>query len=140
MLFRSVSTVPIDVVKDEMAQAIRQKYPDTFEVHLAKKASCFGIQYCKGMVVVHGSAYGLPEFAEIFQMCVINDKLFLFVNVLCGWYSDHYRAYNPSPTKELKLLALDELTDDYPLSDYRVGTSRMVTLKRHILIKGWLMT
>lgn len=38
----NVSTVPIDVVKDEMAQAIRQKYPDTFEVHLAKKPSSYG--------------------------------------------------------------------------------------------------
>lgn len=133
-----VSNVPIDVVKDEMAQAIRQKYPDTHEVHLAKKASSCGVAYSKGMIVVHGSKSGLPEFAEIFQMCVINDRLFLIVNVMCAWYNEHYRAFALDlPSKAMKLLALDELMDVYPLSDYRVGTRHMVTLKRHIIIKGW---
>lgn len=63
-----VSTVPIDVVKDEMAQAIQQRYPDTNEVHLAKKASSSGITYCKGRILVHGTECGLPEFSEIYQM------------------------------------------------------------------------
>lgn len=83
-------------------------------------------------------ASGLPEFAEIIQMCVINEELFLIVKMLCGWYSAHYRAFelSSSPSREIKLVALSELTDTYPLADYIVGSSRMVTLKRHILIKG----
>lgn len=132
-----VSTVPIDVVKDEMAQAIQQRYPDTNEVYPAKKASSCGITYCKGMIVVLVSECGLPEFSKIFQMCVIDDRLFLIVNVLCAWYNEHYRAFAlEQPSKTIKLIALEELMDTYPLSDYRVGGSRMLTLKSHIIIKG----
>lgn len=83
----SVSTVPVDVLKEEVAQAIRSKYPNTSEVHLAKNASSSGIAYSKGMIVAYGSASGLPEFAEIIQMCVINEELFLIMKMLCRWYS-----------------------------------------------------
>lgn len=132
-----VSTVPIDVVKDEMAQAIQQRFPDTNEVHLVKKATSCGITYCKRMIVVHGTESGLPEFSEIFQMCVIDDRLFLIVDVLCAWYNEHYRAFAlEQSSKKMKLVALEELMDIYPLCDYRVGRSRMVTLKRHIVIRG----
>lgn len=73
-------------------------------------------------------------------MCVINEELFLIVEVLCGWYSEHYTAFelSLSPSRETKLVALSELSDSCPLADYLVGSSRMVTLKSHICIKGWL--
>lgn len=136
----NVSTVPVDALKEEVAQAIKSKHPNTSEVHPAKSASSSGIAYSKGMIVAHGSVSGLPEFAEIMQMCVINEELFLIVEVLCGWYSGHYRAFelSLSPSRETKLVALSELNDNCPLADYLVGSSRMVTLKRHICIKGWL--
>lgn len=137
----NVSTVPVDVLKEEVAWAIRSKYPNTCEVYLAKNATISGITYSKGMIVAHGSAGCLAEFAEIIQMCIINENLFFIVKVLLGWYNEHYRAFelNSSPSREVKFLALSELTDTYPLADYMVGSTRMVTLKRHILVKGWLM-
>ncbi|XP_051813200.1 uncharacterized protein LOC127536542 isoform X4 [Acanthochromis polyacanthus] len=136
-----VSTVPVDLLKDEVARAIHLKYPNTDEVNLAKNATYWGIAYSKGMIVAHGSACGLPEFAEIIQMCIIDGNLFVIVRVLCAWYIEHYRAFELrlSPAREVKLLALSELTDAYPLAAYMVGSSRMVTLKRHIHIKGWLL-
>lgn len=84
---------------EEVDHAIRSKYPNTSEVHLAKNASSGGIAYSKGMIVAYGSASGLPEFAEIVQMCVIE---------LCGWYIEHYRAFelSLSPSRETKLVAL----------------------------------
>lgn len=134
----NVSTVPLDVLKEEVAQAVRTKYPNTSEVHLAKAALSNGIAYSKGMVVAYGSVGGLPEFAEIKHVCVISEKLFLIVQMLCGWYTEHYRAFelSSSPARELKLVAVTELSDSYPLADYMVGANRMVTLKRHILVKG----
>lgn len=138
----NVSTVPVDVLKEEVAEAIKLKCPGTSEVHLAKNASSSGIVYSNGMIVAYGSAGGLPEFAEIIQMCVINERLFFIVKVLCGWYCEHYRAseLSLSPSREIKLVALSELADPYPLAWYMVGSSRMVTLKRHIIIKGRLNT
>lgn len=63
-----VSTLPVDVLEEEMAQAIRLKYPNISEVQLAERASSSGIAYKEGMIVVHGSTSGLPELAEIIQM------------------------------------------------------------------------
>lgn len=79
------------------------------------------------MIVVHVTESGLPEFSEIFQMCVIDDRLFFIVNVLCVWYNEHYRAF--ALEQSLKTMKLEELI---PLNDYQVGRSRMVTIKRHI--------
>lgn len=135
------SPVPVDLLKEDVCQAIRSKHPGTCEVYLAKNVSVIGITYSEGMIVTHGSTSGLPEFTEIIQMCVINENLFLIVKVLCGWYNEHYRAFelSMSPSREIKLLALSELCDTYPLADYMIGPIRMVTLKRHIIIKGWLI-
>ena len=63
----SVSTVPVDVLQEDIVQAVRSKYPSTSEMHLANNASSSGIAYSKGMIVAHGSASGMPEFAEILQ-------------------------------------------------------------------------
>ena len=92
----SVSTVPVDVLQEGVVQAVRSKYPSTSEMHLANNASSSGIAYSKGMIVAHGSASGMPEFAEILQVCFINEEMFLIVKVLCGWYSAHYRAFELS--------------------------------------------
>lgn len=103
----NVSTVPVDVLREELAHAIRSKYPNTSEVHLAKNATSGGIPYSKGTIVAYGSASGLPEFAEIVQMCVVNE-LFLIVKVLCGLCIEHYRAFelSLSPSRQTKLVAL----------------------------------
>lgn len=62
---------PVDALKEKVAQAIRSKFPNTSEVHLAKNGSSSGIAHSKSMIVAYGSASGLPEFAEIIQMCVV---------------------------------------------------------------------
>lgn len=132
----SVSTVPVDVLNEEVALSIKRKYPDVTEVNLAKNVSSNGLNYRNGMIVAHGSTGGLPEFAEILQMCIVKDQLSFIVRVLCAWYRDHFRAFEltPSPGKEVALIELAELADTYPLADYMVGGIRMVTLKRHIIV------
>lgn len=94
------------------------------------------------MLVACGSTAGIPEFAEILQMCIKGDELSFIVRLLCAWYRDHFGAFEltSSPGKEIALVRLEELTDCYPLVAYTVGSKRMVTLKRHIVIKGMLYT
>ncbi len=79
----SVSTVPVDVLRKVVAQAITSKYPNTSEVHLAKNASSSGRAHSKNMIVAYGSTSGFQEFAEIIQMRVINEELSLTVNMMC---------------------------------------------------------
>lgn len=43
-----------------------------------------------------------------------------------------------SPDRKVALVQFEELRDCYPLVAYTVGSRRMVTLKRHIVIKGMI--
>lgn len=85
------------------------------------------------MIIVHGFVGGLPDFAEIVQMCVLKDGLTFIVKKLSSWYREHYRfsELDPSP-RDVSVIELSQLVDRYPLCDYKVGTLRMVTLKRYI--------
>lgn len=132
-----VSTVPVEILKEDVALSFTQKYPDATVVNLAQNVSVDGINYRNGMVIAHGSVGGLPEFAEIVQMCVLKDRLEFIVKKIPSWYREHYRAFqlDPSP-KGVSLIDLSELADRYPLSDYKIGALRMVTLKRYIHSSG----
>jgi len=131
-----VSTLPVDVLNKEVVADLGHKYPGISEVHLAKNVTNNGINYRTGMLISFRSAGGLPEFAEILQMCIVKNSLHFVVKILCAWYQEHFRAFQltVSPDREVALVDLEQLTDAYPLYDYMVGGRRMVTLKRHILI------
>lgn len=124
----------MDVLKQEIAQTIEQKFPGTTEVHLAKCVSSKGVNYRNGMIVAHGSTSGLPDFAEIIHICIVHKSLCFVLKRLSGWYREHFRSFELSacPAGETVLIELCELADYYPLADYFVGDLRMVTLKRHI--------
>lgn len=74
------------------------------------------------MILIYGSLGGLPEFCEILQMVILQDKLIFIVKRLSGWYIEHYRAYDlkTSPGKEVELLEPQDLHDSYPLADYKI--------------------
>lgn len=131
-----ISEVPIDVLNDDVVNMMSQKYPEITTVNIAQSATVNGIKYKKGMIVVHGSCGSLPEFSEIIQLCIIKDDLSLIIKKLTSWYRDHYRAFELHPTRQFIVVGLKELSDQYPLVDYRVGTLRMVTLKRFVHVTG----
>lgn len=83
------STVPLDVLKEELAQAFKQRNPFVSEIHIAKNVCRKGIQYRPGMIVAYGSCGGLPEFGEIHQICILQQGLFFVLKLLCGWYCEH---------------------------------------------------
>lgn len=131
-----VSTVPLDVLRKELAQAFKERDPDVSEIHLAKNLWSKGINYRPGMVVAYGSEGGLPEFGEIYQICILQQRLFFVLKLLCGWFCEHYGAFQltPSPAREFRLVEIAELVDEYPLAAYVVGGVKMVTLKRAICV------
>lgn len=69
------------------------------------------------MVVAHGQCSGLPEFGEIVQMIVLQDKPLLMVRRLDACCTEHYRVYVlvQSYDKKIDLLEHHDLTDPYPL-------------------------
>lgn len=88
------------------------------------------------MIIAHGSTSGLPDFGEILQIYIVQERLCFMVRRLSGWCKEHFRAFelNACPVRDIILVELGELADDYPLADYFVRPLRMVTLKRHISI------
>ncbi|KAK0144205.1 hypothetical protein N1851_017432 [Merluccius polli] len=129
-----VSTLPVEVINQDIAQAVKQKYPHMDTVDLAKNVSYNGFNYRIGMVVAHGSLAGLPEFCEIVHMIVLQETLIFIVKKLDAWYLEHYRSYAlvMSTTRQLRLVEAHELTDSYPLAHYMVGGRRLISLKRYI--------
>lgn len=129
-----VSTLPIDVINEDITWAVKQKYPQMETVNLAKSVFYNGLNYRIGMVLSHGSLAGLPEFCEIVHMIVEQETLLFIVKNLDTWYLEHYRAYDlvTSTTRVLKLVGLHELTDHYPLNYYMIGGRRLISLKRYI--------
>lgn len=56
---------------------------------------------------------------------------------LCGqvfisWYDEHCQGFQLVSKELVVFVEQKNLTDVYPLSDYKVGLRHMVTLKRHI--------
>ncbi len=89
------------------------------------------------MIVVHGSAGGLPEFGEVVQMVVAVERSSSFIIRECGaWYMEHFKAFELCSTPQVSLIQLGALIDLYPLAGYWIGGQRMVALKRFIHIQG----
>lgn len=92
----NVSTVPLNVLKQEIAQTIEKKFPGTTVVHLSKCVSNKGVEFRMGMIVPHGNTSGLPDFGEILQICIVQGRLCFIVKKLYGWYREHFRAFELS--------------------------------------------
>ncbi|KAK0151230.1 hypothetical protein N1851_007633 [Merluccius polli] len=124
-------SVSVDVLKDEIVEDIKQRFPGTREVHLTRSVSTKGVSFKKYMIIAHGSTSGLPDFGQIVHIFVIQERLFFMVKRLSGWYSEHHRAFElmACPTKDIDLIELSDLADECPLADYFVGSLRMVGLK-----------
>lgn len=71
LLVTNVSSVPVDVLKSNIATVIKQRLPDENDAQITKSVSDNGMTYKKGMIVVHSQLFGLPQFAEILQICVL---------------------------------------------------------------------
>ncbi len=130
----TVSTVPLTVLRTEITQVVQDKYPGTEFIQITTSVTSKGVNYRNGMIVVCRYLDGLPEFAEIIQMCIVQKGLCFVLKGLCGWYREHFRAFEltSSPSREIFFRELSELADGYSLADYKVGGLRLVSLKRQI--------
>ena len=132
LIVSDVSTVPIRVLNDAWQMAIKQNYPEVEYVQLTKSASYYGTDYTKGMILGCGSTGGLPDFIQVLQVSIFEDQLTFIGKVLTSWYNEHFRAYEVSCTSSVVLVAVDKLTDCYPLAAYEISGKFLVSLKRFI--------
>ncbi|KAA0701504.1 hypothetical protein E1301_Tti023861 [Triplophysa tibetana] len=65
------STVPLDVLRTQVAQVIKQKYPDVLEVHMTKCVASKGLKFrnalsissCDTMIFAWPNIFTVPRFA-----------------------------------------------------------------------------
>lgn len=128
-----VSPVPLDVLNENIAQALKLKYVHIEVACLSKNVTYNSLNYKTGMILAHGSLAGLPEFCKIVQMVVVQDRLCFIVRKQKAWYFEHYRSYvlDNSFNAEVSLVEPHELSDVYPLADYCVSGMCLTTLRRY---------
>ncbi len=131
-----MSTVPLEVVNENIQDFVSQKFPGETVVHLTKRVDFQGTSYGIGMMLVYGSTGGLPEFAEILQIIIVRGSLVFVVKLQSAWYCEHLRCFKLESTSLVKVLEQPQLTDTYPLATYSVEGNRMVSLKHHICLSN----
>lgn len=131
-----MSRVPLEVVNENIQEFLSQKFPKEAVVHLTNKAEFQGTSYSIGMMLVYGSTGGLPDFAEILQIIIVQDSLVFLVKLQSAWYSEHFRCLKLESTSTVKVVEQSQLTDIYPLATYAVEGNRMVCLKHHICLSN----
>lgn len=109
--------------------------PGQTSVHLSSTAKLYGTTYSKSMILACRSTAGLPDFVEILQIIILRDRVHFVGKVFISWYDEHLRGFELESTELVVFVKQKDLTDVYPLSDYKVGQRRMVMLKRHICLE-----
>ena len=131
----NLSTVPVDILKENIQEAVQRKFPGETCVKVTNTVTCYGTCYSVGMILPYGSTGGLPDFVELNLILVMRGQLAFAVKCLHSWYWEHLRAFELESTRQVTILEQQELTDSYPLAAYAFEQRRFVTLKRHIPIQ-----
>lgn len=131
----NLSKVPVDVLKENIQEAVQRKFPGETCIQMASTVTCYGTTYSVGMVLPYGSTAGLPDFVEVNIILIMHGQLAFAAKLLHSSYWEHLRAFELEPTGQVTILEQQELTDSYPLAAYAFGQRRFVTLKRHIPIQ-----
>ncbi|ROL45247.1 hypothetical protein DPX16_17858 [Anabarilius grahami] len=102
-----VSNLPIDVLNEVISRTVQQKHPNLDVVCLAKEVTLKGFTYRESTVIAHGECSGLPEFGEIVQMIVLQDKPLFIVR--------RHESVSMSGRRSAKLLVIVSQDDSRKL-------------------------
>lgn len=127
-----ISVMPLVLLHSDIQKALREISPFLSSVQLTSAVTYYGTKYTEGMIVSYDSTGGLPDFAEIIQIVILDKRVYFVVKLLAAWYEEHLRSFQLVDTVKIILLQQQKLNDTYPLALYSVGGKRLVTLKRHI--------
>lgn len=134
LLVSKTTEVSLDVLTDDIQDALKCRFPGVTRVHIANSVNCSGTTYAVGMVVCHGSTAGLPDFGEVLQIMIIHNKPLFVIRLKISWYNEHLRSYELENTSNKKVTEQKDLPDFYPLAAYRLAGKHLITLKNHICL------
>jgi len=130
------SCISINILKAEYQEAIAAVAGTAGAVSVLSNAVVSGMKYCAGMIVVTGCQDGFPEVAEIMDIMLVSDTLYLVLMDMQSWYNEHIRGYFIERKSCVRLLQPSQLYDYYPLTPYCYGTERCIVLK-HFIFSPW---
>lgn len=126
-----VSNMQLELLHVDVQQAIRN-ISNQASVPLTTSVTYCGTVYKVGMILPYGCTGGLPDFAEIMQIVILDKSISFIVKTFSALYDEHLRSYYLQSSGDVRLVELKALCDWYPLAAYRLGQNRLVTLKHHI--------
>jgi len=87
------------------------------------------------MMVSVGHCGGLPEFAKIHCILLVDSEASFVLERYSSWYVEHVRAFKVEELsyEDLFVAELKDLNDFYPLAAYSIGGNLMVSPKRFLL-------
>lgn len=104
-----ISDVPFNILHPYIQEALRETSPHLSTVLLAKTVTCYGTRYTTGRILSYGSTGGLPDFAEIIQIAILDNCVHFIVNLLAAWYEEHLRSFQLEGTGKMALLEQQKL-------------------------------
>lgn len=125
----SVSSLP------DIAQMCIKKQTDSDSVFRTLKVTVDGTEYANGMFVSVGESGGLPKFAKILQIYLVNNKVSFFCTDYDCWYIEHLRCYElcPPVLGHCQSFYLhSQLNDTVTLCAYRIEGRLLLTTKRFL--------
>lgn len=110
-----ISVVPLDVLHSDIQEALRVTSPLLSTVQLANTVTYYGTRYTVGMILFYGSPGGLPDFAEIIQIAILDNCVHFIVKLLAALYEEHLRSFQMEDTGKIALMEQQKRGDVYPL-------------------------
>lgn len=104
-----ISAMPVDVLHLDIQKALRATSPLLSSVQLANTVTYYGTKYTAGMIVSYGSTGGLPDFAEIVQITILDNCAHFIVKLLAAWYEEHLRSFQLDDTGKITILEQKKL-------------------------------
>ena len=130
----TLSTVDVNVLREDIQEALQAKFPGETCVQIAKSVCYRGTKYTSGMILANGSTGGLPDFGELIQIVVVKGSVGFIVKCLTAWSVEHLRSYVLEKNGPVKVIEPAELSDMFPLISYIFGGRSIMTLKRSIYV------
>lgn len=126
-----VKVVKVSSLERKVKTAVEKKYAHLNTVSLASNTELHGTSYSKGMMVSVGHCGGLPEFAKIHCILLVDSQASFVLERFSSWYVEHVRAFKVEelPYENLIIAELKDLNDFYPLAAYSIGGNLMVSPK-----------
>jgi len=136
----SDSDIPVSVLSPAVQNEICRVLGHQVTAVMSSKTVTFkGLTYRCGMFVSYGYTSGLPDFASIEHVFVLNGNVYFHLHSGTCSYDEHYHAYEFVHRQVFYLVPWHDLNDYYPLCAYdihqsHIGRRKLIMPKHFILV------